>query len=222
MTRRICIAYFRMSNPEKTCSRCGLRKPIADFGRRSNSVDGLYPQCRSCVSEKNKSVYKARPARTPIVIDEKECSNCGMVKSAAMFYRLRSASDGLQSWCMSCCRNHGKATWQKRRSDPVYIANVNAATRKSAFKRRLLKHGISLEEYSRLVVLGCGICGSSPEEKGERYKRFSFDHHHATGKFRGLLCFQCNLGIGYLGDDPEIIRKAAAYLESHQQKDDVK
>ena len=33
-----------------------------------------------------------------------------------------------------------------------------------------------------------------------------------TGEVRGLLCSNCNCAIGLLGDRPETVRKAAAYL----------
>ena len=41
----------------------------------------------------------------------------------------------------------------------------------------------------------------------------SMDHCHATGAFRGWLCQRCNTGIGLLGDGPDGLRRALAYLE---------
>lgn len=38
-------------------------------------------------------------------------------------------------------------------------------------------------------------------------------HCHKTGKVRGLLCFNCNTGIGKLKDDIELLKRAVEYLE---------
>jgi len=44
------------------------------------------------------------------------------------------------------------------------------------------------------------------------------DHCHETGRVRGVLCFNCNSAIGKLGDDPDAVRRAAAYLEGSSWK----
>lgn len=44
------------------------------------------------------------------------------------------------------------------------------------------------------------------------------DHRHGTGRVRGVLCFNCNSAIGKLGDDPDAVRRAAAYLEGSSWK----
>lgn len=50
----------------------------------------------------------------------------------------------------------------------------------------------------------CAICGSEDGLVG--------DHNHVTGENRGVLCSRCNSGIGMLGDSPERLLDAYAYL----------
>ena len=65
--------------------------------------------------------------------------------------------------------------------------------------------------YDQLLVdqdHKCAIC-RQPEKK----RHFlSVDHDHRTGRIRGLLCYQCNLAIGNMRDDPELFLAAIAYL----------
>lgn len=47
---------------------------------------------------------------------------------------------------------------------------------------------------------------------------FAIDHFHDTGLLRGLLCNDCNLGIGSFSDDVATLARAKKYLERHHAK----
>jgi len=60
----------------------------------------------------------------------------------------------------------------------------------------------------------CDLCGQPPDG---RWGRLNIDHCHATNVFRGLLCSRCNRAIGFFKDNPELMRKAASYVEQHRK-----
>lgn len=65
----------------------------------------------------------------------------------------------------------------------------------------------------------CAICKTphlhAPTKKWGRAS-LAVDHDHTTGKIRGLLCFQCNTGLGRLGDTLERAEAAVSYLRKAQ------
>ena len=77
-------------------------------------------------------------------------------------------------------------------------------------------YGLTEAEYQELLVsqdFRCGICGTkTPTGK---WKVFAVDHCHQTNKVRGLLCNECNRGMGLLKDSVDILQKAIAYLEKN-------
>lgn len=75
------------------------------------------------------------------------------------------------------------------------------------------KFGITLEDYNNLFAAQEGKCKICKKHQTELKTTLHVDHNHITGKVRGLLCKQCNFGIGYLQDNPELCRDAAKYLE---------
>lgn len=79
-------------------------------------------------------------------------------------------------------------------------------------------YGITLQEYEALLVAQngvCAICGGkeTTKDKDGAPRRMPVDHCHTTGRIRGLLCTQCNRGLGMFSDSPERLRAAANYLE---------
>ena len=80
------------------------------------------------------------------------------------------------------------------------------------------KYGLTVEAYATLLASQGGVCATckgteTHVHKSGKVKDLAVDHDHATGRVRGLLCFNCNQGIGRLKDDPALLRACADYLE---------
>ena len=68
------------------------------------------------------------------------------------------------------------------------------------------------EEYNELLAAqghSCAICGGVDEDG----RNLSVDHDHKTGYVRGLLCSQCNLGLGCFKDEHDRLKGAIDYLD---------
>lgn len=76
------------------------------------------------------------------------------------------------------------------------------------FKARAKKYGLTEIELKDLLEQQdnkCSICNIYTED-------FHVDHDHKTGKLRGLLCENCNHGLGKFKDNIQILQNAIQYL----------
>lgn len=82
--------------------------------------------------------------------------------------------------------------------------------------------GITYEQFSDMKALQNSVCAICKKPERAVYKgvvrNLAVDHDHQTGKIRGLLCTQCNQGIGSLQHDVELFKVAIVYLEKHNGK----
>ena len=78
-------------------------------------------------------------------------------------------------------------------------------------KNKLIKKfGITLEHFNLMLKNQnnkCAIC------KKEECRNLAVDHDHKTGKIRGLLCLNCNTGLGSFKDNLDLLLKAINYLK---------
>lgn len=131
---------------------------------------------------------------------EKTCTKCGETRSTSDFHKLARAKDGLQYWCKVCMKG--------------YAADHYAVQANSDAKRELLlmkRYGITAQQYDGLNEAQegkCAICGKTCTTGN----RLAVDHDHTSGKVRGLLCLNCNQGLGKFFDDPALFAKAIEYL----------
>ena len=86
-------------------------------------------------------------------------------------------------------------------------------------ERKWKEFGITAQKYVDMLESQGGVCliCSKPERATDgnsgKTRDLAIDHCHTTMKVRGLLCSHCNRGIGLMCDDPNMLRKAADYLE---------
>lgn len=83
---------------------------------------------------------------------------------------------------------------------------------------RVRAHGLTPEQHGAMLVEQdgvCALCGNAPYPKPDNPASavLNIDHDHSTGQVRGLLCARCNLGLGNFADDPELLRRAADYID---------
>lgn len=83
----------------------------------------------------------------------------------------------------------------------------------------MYNYGVTEEQWTEANKRQGGVCVicQQPETLVRRGRAdvLATDHRRGTkGRIRGLLCHQCNNGLGRFKDSPELLRKAAAYLEA--------
>jgi hypothetical protein len=73
----------------------------------------------------------------------------------------------------------------------------------------LKKYGLTVGAFEDMLSAQhnqCAICYDWLETTPH------VDHHHGTGRVRGLLCRRCNIGIGHFREDERILSSALAYV----------
>jgi hypothetical protein len=118
------------------------------------------------------------------------CPNCKEEKNYKEFNSDVTRKDGMRPYCRKC-----EAYYQR-----IYKMST--------------KYNTTIEEYDKMYEKQnglCAICGKLPKLGGINGK-LQIDHDHTLNKTRGLLCYNCNHGLGCFKDSIELLIKAAEYL----------
>jgi len=99
-----------------------------------------------------------------------------------------------------------KKTFVKRKPSPYNYKKSRNGSLKRTFN-------IDLKEYNQMLQNQNGCCAICGKHFSEFDKSLAVDHNHINGENRGLLCFKCNILLGYAEDDIEILQNSIIYLE---------
>jgi hypothetical protein len=156
-----------------------------------------------------------RPPKHPVVDGKKQCSKCGMSKPHTLEF-FKSSHEKPGSRAVKYLRGEGL---DYRPTGAPFVPD-HPKYRDSELRK---EYGISLVEYTNRLVFqkgACAICQSTVPRgrtNAKGHSSFHVDHDHISGAFRGLLCHECNVGIGSLQDDPILLERAVNYLRESFQ-----
>ncbi len=154
--------------------------------------------CKNQEKYDKKLIRSFKQTEHNIIRNSKEYSN--------MMYYVQKHKITVEEFC----KNKEKYTKKYQRKKHLNYECRGFEYNKTIYLKR--KYGIDLEEYYKILESQnncCIICGIH-ESKMETM--LSVDHCHTTGKIRGLLCHNCNIGLGNFKDDPKVMKKAIEYL----------
>lgn len=133
------------------------------------------------------------------------CNNCNKQYESR---GRKSGKDG-KFRCRKCQNDINNARPNSKKSQKKYYSSDEGKLKRKEWQ--LKRHyNITLEEYDARLRSQNGVCAIC---KNIGKKKLSVDHDHNTGIVRGLLCDQCNMALGLLGDSTTNLQNALNYLQ---------
>jgi hypothetical protein len=93
---------------------------------------------------------------------------------------------------------------------------VHGKNKETKYRRHVslkYKYGISMETYNEMFENQNGLCKICNYKFGQKKADCYVDHDHKTLEVRGLLCRNCNTGLGMFKDNKQFLQQAIDYLE---------
>lgn len=145
--------------------------------------DGKRRQCRLCKLEANRAWRRGEYMNVPFT----HCRR-GHILTPKNSYRLSSGG----RTCALCA---------KERLKIQYYENG----------WRFSRHGITEQDYLALLEQQGGCCPICSHPL--KAKEGVIDHNYQTGQVRGILCVNCNTGLGKLGDSVDSLMRVLEYVK---------
>ena len=158
----------------------------------------------------------------------KKCSKCKVEKSITEFSKNKDCRGGIRNSCRACNNEHNR---QYRQTHKKEIA-ITTALYRQLNKEKIVEyarahkenradyhlqrnHGLSMGQVREMFSSQrgkCLVCEKQMNMEGRNSGRAHVDHNHQTGKNRGLICDNCNRGLGFFHDNIRSLKNAIIYL----------
>jgi len=145
----------------------------------------------------------------------KLCKFCQISKKLDQFYKDSRSENKVRAICKDCTnfnsrRHHWLHKMRSNNHDVNFRKIIKPTNERKWLNKAKREYGLTELEFYRIInKKQCAIC--KIKEPGKR--NFQIDHCHKTGKIRGLLCINCNTGLGQFKDKIAFLKKAIEYLK---------
>ena len=140
--------------------------------------------------------------------DTLRCCRCREYKSFDQFDKRPGTKLGITTLCQECRRAYIN---QRTQNEPEHVKQHRR------FSAKARRYGMSPEDHARMEQEQggrCLICATIPTNK----HGLVVDHDHATGAIRGLLCSDCNRGLGGFKDNEVVLQRAINYINEARHR----
>lgn len=187
----------------KWCPDCNSEKALSDFPPSRSRKDGRGTYCRECMRQRSKASYRTTRAKAGHVVKDRPavpdgcayCPDCSVVKPLSAFPRSKNRTNGRGVYCKPCHNTRSQESSRRLHGGGRHYHLV-------------ARYGISAADADKMVDDQeglCAVCRAAPA--------VHVDHDHVFGTVRGVLCFNCNGGLGQFRDRTDVMRSAIRYLE---------
>ena len=149
---------------------------------------------RARATDEGRPVRAWRPLAAVLPDGRRECQRCHQILDLDAFVKNAGKAGGLGSYCKPCHIAINNENKQR----------LHGGTATYHLRRRYGLTAADREDMKADQGGVCLICLSAPAAH--------VDHDHQTGEIRGMLCFNCNGGLGQFKDDPVLLIRAEQYL----------
>lgn len=173
------------------CRRCLVKKPIIDFHKDKSRKDGASAYCKPCKSITDKMYISADPKR----IEKRKQRSREWQKNNPKQYK-----ETMQKWK----KNNLEKKWQLDKKSHLWT-----------------HYRLTIEDYSTMFDEQGGVCLIC---KNARKLIVDHDHSCCENKLtcgncvRGLICNQCNLIVGIIENNHDIIEYSKKYINKYKKK----
>lgn len=213
----------------KICNTCKIEKPVSDYPRdiKKNGIIYYRNTCKLCKKidtisrKKNSTLSCSVPECKKLSHSSGLCNNHYRRMRLYGSYELpegrteRSDPNSDFKICSKCFIEKPRSEFYSNKTRRCKIC----FTEKTRANRYIREYGITQEDYNLILEkqqFKCAICDTPSNDilKSGIPKNFAVDHDHESGRVRGLLCSNCNRGIGLLKDDCDLLHRAIEYLST--------
>lgn len=148
----------------------------------------------------------------------RHCKECNKTPQETSFPNNKNTYDRLATYCRVCSSQ--KQSQRDLRKSPQRKAAEHLRKKEDVLQNTVLKRkfGITIEEYKTMLAkqsYACAICQIAFSDK----ELTQIDHDHKSNQVRGVLCRNCNWGLGHFKDNSQTLALAIAYLKETAEAD---
>lgn len=161
-------------------------------------------------------------------MDTKYCPRCMTTRPISEFYR-HSAPDRRDGWrwssyCKPCGVEYNRSRYDSAREAERWGYRGSHTAHQTRNNYLLRTFGITVEDFDERLAAQSGGCANpgcrKPFVKGEKTFHVDYDHSCCPGLkscgscVRGILCPACNVALGYIHDDLQVLSGLIDYLRA--------